>query len=558
MSDAQHFLIALDADKIQSYVFESARLPEVRGASQLMAEAGDKAREHLASKGGDVCYSAGGSLLGYIHATADDAEKLVAELEQEFLEVTVVATATAVAVPCDDDPRTNDDCFRQARKVAAYLLRRKKDGRSAIPYFEAPPYAQRCSSCDIRPANNLVKVPEGDEKRPICAPCEKKLEKGKGERGKQLLRFMKLLTKPDNQPLLKGYLGDLSSKIDDIDSPPTLEDVISPRMEKTADDIGVILLDGDGMGGMVGGLSWDHTEALSTAVEECLNTAICTALANNLHPVGYYGDISNDRPTNVHPFDIIFQGGDDLFIIVPAREALRIAAAIVDEFHNAAAKDPVIQAALKPDEKCTLSGGVVIAPVHYPIYYLQRLAEQLCKSAKQGRRTPSKSQDQNAATPQGWIDFEIIKSGSAGPANLSDMRGDRTREVTGAREWLRLYDKPYSVGKLKDLLCATRDINDRHGGLPKGQLLMMVTALSQDRLSGSTYLLYQLAKLSSDSKAREQLAKMVGDGNPTLSYREPPGWRRDPCGDRGVVYSSCIPDIADLYSIVDRKGKDSL
>ena len=30
--ETRHYLISLDADKIQSYVFESARLPEVRGA----------------------------------------------------------------------------------------------------------------------------------------------------------------------------------------------------------------------------------------------------------------------------------------------------------------------------------------------------------------------------------------------------------------------------------------------------------------------------------------------------------------------------------------------
>jgi hypothetical protein len=122
---------------------------------------------------------------------------------------------------------------------------------------------------------------------------------------------------------------------------------------------------------------------------------------------------------------------------------------------------------------------------------------------------------------------------------------------------LRLCDKPYSIGKLKDLLCATRDIHDRHAGLPKGQLLMMVTALSQDRLSGSTYLLHQLAKLNSDNKARKRLLEMIGDGKPTLGYRDPPGWRKTCYDKRGVVYSSCIPDIADLFSVVGRKENGS-
>jgi len=540
-------LVAFDADKIQSYVFESARLPEVRGASQLMAEAGERARKYLVSQCGDVCHSAGGSLLGCIHGTADDAEKLVAELERKFLEVTVVATATAVPVPCEVDPRTNDDCFRQARNIAAYLLRREKDSRSAVPFFETPPYAQRCSSCDIRPANDMVQVPGENDKRPICTPCKKKLDKGKVGRGEQLNRFTDFLNMPDNQSLLNGYLGDSSSKIDDIYSPPTLEDVISPGMEKTADDIGVILLDGDDMGSKAGGLGWAAMRDFSKAVEQCLNVALCTALATNRTWAEY---VSEDgilpKGTRIHPFDIIFQGGDDLFVIVPAKEALDIAAAIVESFAKQAAESELTKG-------CSLSGGVVIAPVHYPIYYLQRLAEQLCKSAKQGRRN-SKDPDSS----DGWIDFEIIKSGSAGPANLSDMRGDRTREVTGAREWLRLYDRPYPVDKLKALLDATRDIHDRHAGLPKGQLLMMVTALNQDRLTGSTYLLYQLAKLNTDSQAYKQLLMMVGDGKPTLSYREPPGWRKTEYPDCGVVYSSCIPDIADLYNIVDRKGKASL
>lgn len=536
MVESQHFLIALDADKIQSYVFESARLPEVRGASRLMAEAGRQARRLLAEAHGEesVCYSAGGSLLGYIRATADDAEKLVAELERKFLEVTVVATATAVAVPCEVDPRTNDGSFRQARNVAAYLLRRKKDSRSAVPFFEAPPYAQRCSSCDTRPANHLVPTPGDEDRRPICCACQIKLDRGRHDRNEQKGPFDDL-----PEPLKSELAAKYPSVEQPVSLPPTLEDIISPGMRETADDIGVIMLDGDGMGSKLEDKDWHQTQQFSKEVEKCLTTAVCTALAENLTPVGYYGDIRDDRPTNVHPFDIIFQGGDDLFVIVPAREALDIAAAIVESFAEHAGKSELTKG-------CTLSGGVVIAPVHYPIYYLQRLAEQLCKSAKQGRR------DDNSL--EGWIDFEIIKSGSAGPASLSDMRSDRTREVTGARQWLQLYDRPYSVDKLKALLCATREIG---GDLPKGQLLMMVTALNQDRLCGSTYLLYQLAKLSNDSKARAQLAKMVGDGKPTLSYREPPGWRKKHHDERGVVYSSCIPDIADLFDVVDRKENDS-
>ena len=538
MSDAKHFLIALDADKIQSYVFESARLPEVRGASQLMVQAGNEARKLLADAHGEksICYCAGGSLLGHIHATADDAEQLVAKLEREFLDVTVVATATAVAVPCEVDPQTDDDAFRQARNVAAYLLRRKKDSRSAVPFFEAPPYAQRCSSCDIRPANTVVPVPGDDEPRPICRPCNAKLERGRHDRAEQKGPF------DDLPAAIQAELAPkYASAEQQVSLPPTLEDIISPGRTETAHDIGVILLDGDGMGSKLENLNWKQTHDFSVAIEGCLTHAICEALANTLHPVGYYGDIqSKGRPSRVHPFDIIFQGGDDLFIIVPAKEALDIAAAIVESFAEQAKQCELTKC-------CTLSGGVVIAPVHYPIYYLQRLAEQLCKSAKQGRR--------NDQSSEGWVDFEIIKSGSAGPANLSDMRSDRTIALTAAREWLRLYDKPYSVRRLKALLDATRDIHDRHAGLSKGQLLMMVTALSQDRLSGSTYLLYQLAKLSNDNKAREQLAKMVSEEDNTLSYREPPGWRKRGHDDRGVVYSSCIPDIADLYSILGKEGE---
>ena len=180
-SETAFWLLCLDVDRIQSYVYESARLPEVRGASAQLKEIGaglGAQAEALAKARGLTyrhCYAAGGSLLGSLRGTEAAAQEVAAELCRRFPAETGVATATAVVVRCEGDPEKDKDIFQQARHTGAALLKRKKAGRTAVPYYEVPPVVTRCTSGITRRRWRKAAASTAGSSTRLLASCKKTL-----------------------------------------------------------------------------------------------------------------------------------------------------------------------------------------------------------------------------------------------------------------------------------------------------------------------------------------------------------------------------------------------
>lgn len=85
-------LLAADTDRTQDYVFESARLPEIRGASRQLDDLDRRAANLVRQRGGQVILSGGGRLLAIV--PLDEAEALALEVEKEYVSETRVATTT--------------------------------------------------------------------------------------------------------------------------------------------------------------------------------------------------------------------------------------------------------------------------------------------------------------------------------------------------------------------------------------------------------------------------------------------------------------------------------
>ncbi|HEY8460204.1 MAG TPA: type III-B CRISPR-associated protein Cas10/Cmr2 [Blastocatellia bacterium] len=233
--------IAADVDRVQEYVFESAKLAEMRGASLILDllnvkdsdddKWGDVTIEGRKVKGlpqileelglADDCliFKGGGSAL--IKVAREKAEDVKRRIEELYVRTTLTATITVVSEPevsfdpewfstkasqakgeawrllkdnIVDEERWNScssyadlkqtdfdraQTFGHKQSALGYALRRAKQRKSTAPIFEVSPFTERCAYCHLRPAITLAR--EIDE-RPICEVCRRKRQ----DRGEHL------------------------------------------------------------------------------------------------------------------------------------------------------------------------------------------------------------------------------------------------------------------------------------------------------------------------------------------------------------------------------------
>ncbi len=548
-------LLAVDTDRVQDYVYESARLPEVRGASALLDWLGEAVRHLLERRPGsvldtltdsdgnrlsldprehvtdlltgayvpepvrdrtravlgnlqallstagdiDVVFSAGGSLLAVVpYAQADAIGECLTRL---YRDVTLVASATYAFVPYDDSQFQH--CFR----VLGRELRRKKDREpQTVPAMYLPGAREtRCSSCDLRVSiGQYVRewIP-GDRSRPICAACRIKIQ-------------------ARNLPGMAAKLRDTAAAMgkDWADIYPFAQDLeeIGRRCAPAGasegrDYIAAIYMDGDGMGSRVEAeaTSAGKLRQFSQNLGEAMGSAVLGTLVSLLPP----------QPRK-WPFQVVYIGGDDLFLLVPADVALDVARGIADRFGGAI-------------PSLTVSGGVVMCHPHYPIYFLHRMAKALCSSAKRSGGCR--------------VDFEILRSGAVANTDPAELR-DRITAVAGGGtdrvERRSLTMRPYTWSDLDRLLDVYRDL--RSADYPKGQLISMASEALKSRLEGSSLYVYQVARAQREERAA--LTRVSSE----LSASAPPPWRVRDLGARGDVrrldYSTMLGDLVEMYGVV--------
>lgn len=153
----------------------------------------------------------------------------------------------------------------------------------------------------------------------------------------------------------------------------------------------------------------------------------------------------------------------------------------------------------------TLSAGLVIADDHNPVYFLHNLAEELLKNAKRKAKAPG--------VGRGTIDFLVLKSQHMLETDLAELR--QSSAYTAGEKDLLLTCCPYTWEELEPRLWALAcDLRD----YPRTQLQTMVEALRLGRLSGSLFYLYQWAR---DKREHQELLGRVGkawDADPRTDF----------------------------------------
>ncbi|MBE9506677.1 MAG: hypothetical protein IMY86_01385 [Chloroflexi bacterium] len=582
--DAPVAILSADADRVQDYVFESARLPEIRGGSMLLQDLNEEIANLVgqAVDPGCVIYAGGGSLLAIVPDDADLLAELKHKIESLYPEHTGVATTTCItysttagelcngygtatlemvnalreAHPADwsriaagyevygqdgkPPGRVSQDAFNAHRgfgqmvKLAGVALRRRKNNRPLVPFHETLPHAQRCRSCGQRPAARMGRLHE--EPWPLCEPCARKMEQRYANRSHWLEEYLIFLTEhPDLQSVYYAKYDsgemDVASDLGEIGQASTAR----------SGYVGFIYADGNSIGRL---LETRRTIVGFRQASQTLSNATGSAVYQALTELTQPARIKRERDKGiredviVHPFEIITIGGDDVLLIVPGDVALPLAVRICELFGEGMAEFQL------PDGRAvTMSAGVVIAESHNPVRVLRDVAGQLLKQGAK-RRT----HDEQAPA----LDFLVLKSQSMLRRDIDDLRATYPIKLPGegARRALRLTGAPYTLVETKNLLYLLRQM--RRAGFPTSQLQRLVEALHEGRERGSLFFLYQQARLH--GRETGAILEEIEEAWRFDEKKDPIPWNRvehDP--DAEVAFTSILPDLADLYDFVPSK-----
>jgi hypothetical protein len=558
-------LLAADTDRTQDYVFESARLPEIRGASVMLSELNERDAPACIGKLDDTAekiYAAGGGLLYQVDA--DKAPLIQRELEALYPQETGVATITCVyrelPGPADEGiPQAPVDaealsgfhrqrwehadkdlnCFGAWVRLLGHDLRRRKQEKQYTPFVEAPPHAERCQSCRIRPA--AAAYPHYEEEMPLCAECwQKNQSSGKAPWRKEFDRKLREYHPQfANQYFARAKQGTIPLDIGVIAS------ACNPRNRNKSGYVAFIYADGDGVGSFVESChTRDQYQEMSKDLRDATWYAVTFALANNLtiqildNPTSIE-ETEEQRKRATQPFEIITVGGDDVMLIVPAHVAIQVARDMAIKF-TAYLKGKGIE---NQDRPLTLSSGVVIAPQHMPVRLMRDFARELLKKGAKPRAKE---------TPFAAVDFQIFTSTAI---YGSDIISVRTHPPYSVRPLdnpddkpLHLYHRPYTIPELNNLLDALDALND--ADFPISQLYPLAGALERGRRRATLFYLYQRSRIKNKAH-RAALAKVEAIIKAQEKQDPLPWYKADP--QAPYKFNTTLRDVAELYDFVEAR-----
>jgi hypothetical protein len=483
-------VISADADRIKEYVFESMKLPEIRGASQIVrdlteGDGTESLRGILRSHGLPaecVVYAGGGSMLAIVPRTIADG--LCQEMGRVYASNTGAATLTAINLKSTS--KALAESFSEQVKANGVMLRARKESRQVGPFFEISPLVRRCASCGARPASGCdprKKV----EIRYLCRVCIKKVGKS-GLQGQAKLEYFRKFE--DQIKSEDFYLLGRPQGGKDLRGAHDLSEISRADRESL---VALIYADGDGVGKQLSALkTLKEYSGKSRDLSFVMNCVVNRALAHWLKPVK--PEKSEQPQDDIHPFEIITIGGDDVLVIVPAGAALPVALEICDGFTKGL-RDRGWQ------DAPGMSAGVVIAHSDNPIRFLRDLAEQLLKSAKKRAHREKVS----------CVDFAVLKSQSMVATNIEVVRDQAYSQTLGARERISITGKPFTLEELRRLLNEARLLEA--SAFPNSQSQMLRELIAEARRCGRLWpwLRYQRQKMRMKPIHRGVLRKIESD-----------------------------------------------
>lgn len=278
--------------------------------------------------------------------------------------------------------------------------------------------------------------------------------------------------------------------------------------------VAYIYADGNNMGGYIQKKikNPEAYQKFSRDIFDATEKSVYAALTKHLEPHKLNPSLQAERKSEkeiwIHPFEILTIGGDDVMLIVPADKALEIAKTIGEEFERILLskgetyKSPQTyiaeivhryhsQEQIPTDQQCKLSmsTGVLITAEDTPIYYAEKLTNQLLKSAKKRAKELKKCHYSG-----GTVDFLVMKSVTMISSNISEFRTNGLTKLTQAQQKLKLYAAPYTLHELGGLLKTAQTLIDAE--FPKSQLYQIRSLLERSKQTAILNYRYFRVRLS--------------------------------------------------------------
>jgi GGDEF domain-containing protein len=372
--------------KIRKYYLETDNIKEMRGASILIEWLGEVVAPQLATAKWIpelVIYSGGGNLMALLPGEASD--HLATEIEKAYSKYAptlknayILYDTNLKEIACCDEQyiqliknTERELSIRKQLKVynlvenshpldkdgypeSFYLSDDKGERIDKITFGEVVPgKTEVCDSCRVRKPRYLL--PLGSEKINLCGSCLQKHQVGRKMRTRFMSRYSQIMDKEVEK---------------------------ASMLQAISDDIAVVYADGNNMGGIIQNVRSLEQMAYFSRITSAAAVQACYKALD---------------ASGIVSFECIAVGGDDIFMIVPAKKALKFVNNLIECF-NEAFRD-LSQAFQKMPT--TLSAGLVIGKYNAPIRVLTEKADQCLKKAKELIR-----QDR---FNQGSVDFLIYR-----------------------------------------------------------------------------------------------------------------------------------------------------
>ncbi len=512
-------LLMGDTDAIKSYVYETQVLPDIRGASQILVELEEEVRQLFRDKLVEECliYCGGGGFLAIVPASM--TEDLKQEIERLCLESTWVATVTVVAseplgyrefargiAPHTDEQvrgltakgvvgdllfshfealltdRTKRKNFGELVSALTGKLQQAKRMRKLAPFFETLPIYRRCDSCGKRAAEAW----DSTKDEWLCRICHRKRSKGRGQRRDFLKQFVYWAENA------KGVTVTLEDLAGGLRYPQDLD-----TLAGAGGRIALLYADGNNMGELLqlmpSPASYRHfSNVLESATKDALFAAVWTV----------FGEERLQDAIQPFPFEIIALGGDDVVVMVPAEYGWALSLQLLKEFENHSGIQKLAQelserlgtGVLRRPVSLTLSAGLAIADVKYPVSFLFALVEGLLKRAKKlARERPT------STLCHLWLRAPVISEKADDVLDALYKRNSQQQTAT-------LTARPYTRQDAEKLTSLARQLTE----LPTSQRRALAEALEKGVHVSLNYALYQAARREKEREVLLQTFRELG------------------------------------------------
>ena len=455
--------------KIKKYYLETNGLKDMRGASALLTYVAEtKIPEKIRKTYIEECiiYAGGGKIFCILPSAADD--NIACQLEQIFHYYTL--SAQSVFCVCEQQSlkplligyketmKKVDNVLEERKKLKIYhticpVTPFWKDenieingSKIGLEANELHP-TQTCHFCRAREAMYRLKL---EQQQAICGSCLHKRRVGLKEKS----------------TYLREYESITQDRVEQI--PQDLDGI--------GDEVAVVYADGNNMGAVV-----KEIDSIAGMMYFSRKTA---RVAKNATYQTLEETCKSKR------FEIVALGGDDIFLIMPAAEAIGFTAQLIKSF-NMAFKN------LSQDkESVTLSAGICMGKANSPVRIMLEYAENAMKKAKMLSR-----ENRLYGCDCGSFDFVILHKMTQGGGFLQPSDKER------------IYDTllPYSLKRAEEIIKIVQDMK-HNNDIKKSNLYKLKQGFYQveSALEGSLFYGYDQARHKNRLQRIFEKSKMPG------------------------------------------------